>query len=68
MLNFIQRLKGEKLDPYRHEVLMQEETADETKDGKVIEEFQKGYALNDVILRYSKVKVLKFAKVNGAEK
>ncbi len=52
---------GEKLDPYRHEVLMQEETADEKRDGVVVEEFQKGYALNDVILRYSKVKVLKFA-------
>ncbi|MBI2580531.1 nucleotide exchange factor GrpE [Candidatus Woesearchaeota archaeon] len=55
---------GEKFDPYRHEVLMQEETADEKKDGIVVEEFQKGYALNDVILRYSKVKVLKFAKIN----
>ncbi|MEK6837810.1 MAG: nucleotide exchange factor GrpE [Nanoarchaeota archaeon] len=59
---------GEKFDPYRHEVLMQEETPDSNRDGVVVEEFQKGYALNDVILRYSKVKVLKFAKANGAEK
>ena len=55
---------GEKLDPYRHEVLMQEQTADAKKDCTVAEEFQKGYLLNDVVLRYSKVKVLKFVKVN----
>ncbi|MBI2142854.1 nucleotide exchange factor GrpE [Candidatus Woesearchaeota archaeon] len=55
---------GEKLDPYRHEVLMQEATSDSGKDGVVVEEFQKGYALNGVILRYSKVKVLKFAGIN----
>ncbi len=59
---------GEKLDPYRHEVLMQEETADNSKDGTVVEEFQKGYALNDVILRYSKVKVLKFVSNDNGGK
>ena len=59
---------GERLDPYRHEVLMQEATADAKKDGIVAEEFQKGYMLHDVVLRYSKVKVLKFAKTDGAEK
>lgn len=57
---------GGKFDPYRHEVIMQEETADEKNDGIVAEEFQKGYMLNDAVLRYSKVKVLKFAK--GIEK
>lgn len=55
---------GERLDPYRHEVLMQGETNEEKKDGIVAEEFQKGYMLNDVVLRYSKVKVLKLAKLN----
>ncbi|MBI2550241.1 nucleotide exchange factor GrpE [Candidatus Woesearchaeota archaeon] len=54
------KVVGEKFDPYKHEVLMQEETADETKDGKVIEEFQRGYMFNGAVLRYSKVKVLKF--------
>ena len=58
------RAVGEKLDPYRHEVLMQETTSDEKKDGTIVEEFQKGYLLSDAVLRYSKVKVLKFAKVN----
>ncbi len=55
---------GERLDPYRHEVLMQEATADAKKDNIVAEEFQKGYMLNDIVLRYSKVKVLKFAKIS----
>ena len=59
---------GERLDPYKHEVLMQEPTADVNKDGIVTEEFQKGYMLNDIVLRYSKVKVLKFAvKGNNSE-
>jgi len=56
---------GEKLDPYRHEVLLQEETTDEKMNGIVVEEFQKGYMLNDIVLRYSKVKVLKLAKKEG---
>ena len=55
---------GERLDPYRHEVLMQEATADVKKDNIVAEEFQKGYILYDVVLRYSKVKVLRFAKIS----
>lgn len=58
---------GERLDPYRHEVLMQEETNDEKKDGRVVEEFQKGYLLNDIVLRCSKVKVLRFSAGSGKE-
>ncbi len=50
---------GERFDPYKHEVLMQEATADEKKDGLIAEEFQKGYMLGDVVIRYSKVKVFK---------
>ena len=51
---------GERLDPYKHEVLMQGATDDEKKDGMIVEEFQRGYMFNDAVLRYSKVKVLKF--------
>ncbi len=47
---------------------MQGTTDDEKKDGMIVEEFQRGYMFNDAVLRYSKVKVLKFAKANGAEK
>ena len=46
---------GEKFDPYRHEVLMKEES-DKLED-TILEEFQKGYMLNDKVLRHSKVKV-----------
>ncbi len=56
---------GERFDPYKHEVLMQGETSEEKKEGLVAEEFQKGYMLNDVVLRYSKVKVLKFARLDN---
>ena len=46
---------GEKFDPYRHEVLMKEES--EKEEGTILEEFQKGYMLNDKVLRFSKVKI-----------
>ena len=45
---------GQKLDPYRHEVLMQQES---DKDDIILEEFQKGYMLNDIVIRHSKVKI-----------
>lgn len=46
---------GEKFDPYKHEVLMKEES--DKPEGTILEEFQKGYMLNDRILRFSKVKI-----------
>ena len=46
---------GEKFDPYKHEVLLKEES--DKPEGAILEEFQKGYLLNDKILRFSKVKV-----------
>lgn len=46
---------GEKFDPYRHEVLMKEDS--EKEDSTILEEFQKGYMLNDKVLRHSKVKI-----------
>ena len=46
---------GEKFDPYRHEVLMKEES--DKPDETILEEFQKGYMLNDKVLRHSKVKI-----------
>lgn len=46
---------GEKFDPYRHEVLMKEESG--KPENTVLEEFQKGYMLNDRVLRHSKVKI-----------
>lgn len=46
---------GEKFDPYRHEVLMKEESG--KPEETILEEFQKGYMLNDRVLRHSKVKI-----------
>ena len=46
---------GEKFDPYRHEVLMKE--ASDKPEGTILEEFQRGYMLNDKVLRFSKVKI-----------
>lgn len=49
------KAEGEKFDPYMHEALMQEES--DSEKGVIIEEFQKGYTMNDSVLRHSKVKV-----------
>ena len=46
---------GEKFDPYKHEVLMKEES--NKPQETILEEFQKGYMLNDKVLRFSKVKL-----------
>lgn len=50
--------KGKKFDPHEHEALMQSETS-EHEDQEVIEELQKGYKINDRIVRTSKVRVAK---------
>ena len=49
---------GEKFDPYKHEAMMQTLT-DEHEDGTVLEEFGRGYMLNNKVIRYSKVRVSK---------
>ena len=46
---------GEKFDPYRHEVLLKEKS--EKPEDTIMEEFQKGYMLNDKVVRHSKVKI-----------
>jgi len=50
--------KGKIFDPHYHEILMQEET-EETDDGTVMEEFQRGYCLGEKVVRTAKVKVAK---------
>ncbi len=52
------RAVGEKLDPFKHEAIMQEEDKD-TEEGVILEELQRGYMLKDRVIRYSKVKVSK---------
>ena len=46
---------GKKFNPYLHEVMLKEKS--DKDDGVVLEELQKGYMLNDKVLRHSKVKI-----------
>lgn len=49
---------GKEFDPYFHEA-MAIICSNETEENTVVEEFQKGYILNDRVIRPSKVKVTK---------
>ena len=55
----VQKIKaqGEKFDPYKHEVLLQEQSNRE--EGIIIEELQKGYLLGEKVIRHAKVKISK---------
>ena len=44
-----------KFDPYLHEVMLREKS--DKEEDIILEELQKGYMLNDKVLRHSKVKV-----------
>jgi len=46
---------GRKFDPYLHDVLLKEKS--DKEEDIVLEELQKGYMLNDKVIRHSKVKV-----------
>ena len=54
--------EGKKFDPYFHEALLTEET--DKEENMVLEEMQKGYMLNDKVIRHVKVKVSKKKKEN----
>ena len=56
---------GEHFDPEKHEAFMMEESA-ETDEPQVIEVFQKGYQLNDRVIRHAKVKVSMPSKAEGS--
>ena len=49
---------GEKFDHYRHEAMMQTLT-DEYDEDTILEEYARGYMLNNKVIRYSKVRVSK---------
>jgi len=48
--------EGQCFDPYKHEVLIKD-NKDSVDDNIITEEIQKGYMLQDQVLRHSKVKV-----------
>jgi len=49
---------GKKFDPVLHEVVEEVEAKDK-EPGTVVEEIQKGYLINNKLLRPAKVKILK---------
>lgn len=49
---------GKEFDPFYHEALATI-CSEETEDNTIVEEFQKGYILNDRVIRPSRVKVTK---------
>ncbi len=51
--------EGEKFDPYKHEAMLVEEGREDLPENTIIEEFEKGYYLNNKILRPAKVKISK---------
>ena len=55
---------GEAFDPERHEAVMEEES-DEVEPGHIISEIEKGYMLNDRLLRPAKVIVAKAKEEEG---
>jgi molecular chaperone GrpE len=50
--------EGKLFDPHYHEALMQVENKD-VPEHTIVEELQKGYLLNDRVIRTAKVKVSK---------
>ncbi len=56
--------QGKIFDPHYHEALMQAENKD-LAEHTIIEELQKGYLLNDKVIRTSKVKVSKKPDLEG---
>ena len=53
---------GKEFDHNLHEAVMMEERSDIEKSDIVTEEFERGYKINDIVIKHSKVKVAK--KVN----
>lgn len=51
---------GERFDPHLHEAIEQVPAEKEADNGLIVEEVQKGYAINGTLIRPAKVKVAKF--------
>jgi molecular chaperone GrpE len=48
---------GQQFDPSRHDAVLTEEVSDAAQDDRVLAELQRGYLLNDKVLRPTMVKV-----------
>ena len=54
-----------KFDPYKHEVLLTEKS--DKEDDLILEELQRGYQVDDMIVRHSKVKVAKHIESKSSD-
>lgn len=57
--------EGQKFDPYKHEALLIEECRDDLPENTIIEVLDKGYFLNNKVLRPAKVKISKKSKLQN---
>jgi len=60
--------EGQKFDPYKHEAMMVEEGRDDLPENTIIEVLDKGYFLNNKVLRPAKVKITKKSKLQNLNK
>ncbi|MHA2128020.1 MAG: nucleotide exchange factor GrpE [Promethearchaeota archaeon] len=54
--------QGEKFDPYKHEALLVEEGRDDLPENTIVEVIERGYFMNDKVLRPAKVRISKHSK------
>jgi len=57
--------EGQKFDPYKHEALLVEEGRDDLPENTIIDVLDKGYFLNNKVLRPAKVKISKKSKLQN---
>ncbi|MFW9939558.1 MAG: nucleotide exchange factor GrpE [Candidatus Thorarchaeota archaeon] len=60
--------EGQKFDPYKHEAMMVEEDRDDLPENTIVEVLDKGYFLNNKVLRPAKVKISKKSKLQNLNK
>jgi molecular chaperone GrpE len=60
--------EGQNFDPYKHEAMMVEEGRDDLPENTIVEVLDKGYFLNNKVLRPAKVKISKKSKLQNLNK
>lgn len=56
--------EGDIFDPYKHEAMVVNEDRDDLQENTILEELDKGYYINDKILKPAKVRISKKSKFN----
>jgi molecular chaperone GrpE len=60
--------EGQNFDPYKHEAMMVEEGRDDLPENTIIEVLDRGYFLNNKVLRPAKVKISKKSRLQNLNK